>query len=168
MTATKGTYVQWLSEAQIAEERLTPELRRRLLLQPLAQPFPAPLRRAAQGRADRSLGRRQPAYGFASARHLFQGGDSGGAPPQGRPAPRQAVAALRRLHRRVHSDPCRRHALRPPRLHRAHLGRARVHGGLASLLQEVWPRPCHDRWHPLFTTSAGFPEDVLPIFRTRQ
>jgi transposase len=27
MTATKGTYVQWLSEAQIAEERLTPEQR---------------------------------------------------------------------------------------------------------------------------------------------
>jgi hypothetical protein len=34
--------------------------------------------------------------------------------------------------------------------------------------REIRPGPKKDRWHPLFTTSAGFPEDVLPIFRTRQ
>jgi hypothetical protein len=34
--------------------------------------------------------------------------------------------------------------------------------------REVRPGPKKDRWHPLYTTSAGFPEDVLPIFRARQ
>jgi hypothetical protein len=34
--------------------------------------------------------------------------------------------------------------------------------------REVRPGPKKDRWHPLYTTSAGFPEDVLTIFRTRQ
>jgi hypothetical protein len=34
--------------------------------------------------------------------------------------------------------------------------------------REVRPGPKKDRWHPLFTTCAGFPEDVLSIFRTRQ
>jgi hypothetical protein len=34
--------------------------------------------------------------------------------------------------------------------------------------REVVPGPKKDRWHPLHTTSAGFPEDVLTVFRTRQ
>jgi hypothetical protein len=34
--------------------------------------------------------------------------------------------------------------------------------------REIRPGPKKDRWHPLYTTSAGFPEDVLPIFRARQ
>ncbi len=34
--------------------------------------------------------------------------------------------------------------------------------------REVVPGPKKDRWHPLYTTSAGFPEDVLTVFRTRQ
>ena len=34
--------------------------------------------------------------------------------------------------------------------------------------REVRPGPKKDRWHPLYTTSAGFPEDVLTIFRARQ
>ena len=124
MTATDGAFAQWLSQAQIAEDRLTAEqrgllqarlclpatLRRRLLFQPSAQPFPAALRLRTQGRSDRPLGRHQPAHGLAAARRLFQGGDSGGAPPHGRPAPRQTAAALCRPHRRVHPDPCRRHA----------------------------------------------------------
>jgi len=38
----------------------------------------------------------------------------------------------------------------------------------AIVCREIRPGPKKDRWHPLFTTSAGFPEDVLPIFRTRQ
>jgi hypothetical protein len=34
--------------------------------------------------------------------------------------------------------------------------------------RQVRPGPKKDRWHPLHTTSAGFPEDVLGVFRTRQ
>jgi hypothetical protein len=34
--------------------------------------------------------------------------------------------------------------------------------------REVCPGPKKDRWHPLYTTSAGFSEDVLTAFRTRQ
>jgi hypothetical protein len=34
--------------------------------------------------------------------------------------------------------------------------------------REVVPGPKKDRWHPLYTTSAGFPADVLPVFRARQ
>jgi hypothetical protein len=34
--------------------------------------------------------------------------------------------------------------------------------------REIAPGPKKDRWHPLYTTSAGFPEDLLPLFRTRQ
>lgn len=34
--------------------------------------------------------------------------------------------------------------------------------------REIRPGPKKDRWHPLYTTSAGFPEDVLSIFRARQ
>jgi hypothetical protein len=34
--------------------------------------------------------------------------------------------------------------------------------------REIRPGPKKDRWHPLYTTSAGWPEDVLPIFRARQ
>jgi len=34
--------------------------------------------------------------------------------------------------------------------------------------REVRPGPKKDRWHPLYTTSAGFPQDVLTIFRARQ
>jgi hypothetical protein len=34
--------------------------------------------------------------------------------------------------------------------------------------REIRPGPKKDRWHPLYTTCAGFPEDVLPIFRARQ
>lgn len=34
--------------------------------------------------------------------------------------------------------------------------------------REVRPGPKKDRWHPLYTTSTGFPEDVLPLFRYRQ
>jgi hypothetical protein len=34
--------------------------------------------------------------------------------------------------------------------------------------REVVPGPKKDRWHLLHTTSAGFPEDVLTVFRARQ
>jgi hypothetical protein len=34
--------------------------------------------------------------------------------------------------------------------------------------REIAPGPKKDRWHPLHTTSAGFPEDVLGVFRARQ
>src|SRR5262249_6596986 len=68
---------------------------------------------------------------------------SGGATPPGRSAPRQTAAPLCWPDRRVHPDACRRHPLRHPRLHRTHLGRARVHGGLAPFLQEVRPRSGH-------------------------
>src|SRR6516225_8871407 len=34
--------------------------------------------------------------------------------------------------------------------------------------REVVPGPKKDRWHPLYTTSAGCPADVLPVFRARQ
>jgi len=34
--------------------------------------------------------------------------------------------------------------------------------------RQVVPGPKKDRWHPLYTTSAGFPEDVLTVFRSRQ
>jgi len=34
--------------------------------------------------------------------------------------------------------------------------------------REVRPGPKKDRWHPLYTTSAAAPEDVLTIFRARQ
>jgi hypothetical protein len=34
--------------------------------------------------------------------------------------------------------------------------------------REVVPGPKKDRWHPLHTTSAGFPGDVLQVFRGRQ
>jgi hypothetical protein len=34
--------------------------------------------------------------------------------------------------------------------------------------REIRPGPKKDRWHPLYTTCAGFSEDVLTIFRTRQ
>ena len=34
--------------------------------------------------------------------------------------------------------------------------------------REIAPGPKKDRWHPLYTTSAGFPEDLVPLFRTRQ
>jgi hypothetical protein len=34
--------------------------------------------------------------------------------------------------------------------------------------REIVAGPKKDRWHPLYTTSAGFPEDVLTVFRQRQ
>jgi hypothetical protein len=34
--------------------------------------------------------------------------------------------------------------------------------------REIAPGPKKDRWHPLFTTSAGFDTDLLHLFRTRQ
>jgi len=34
--------------------------------------------------------------------------------------------------------------------------------------REVRPGPKKDRWHPLYSTSAGDPEDVLTIYRARQ
>ncbi len=34
--------------------------------------------------------------------------------------------------------------------------------------REVRPGPKKDRWHPLYTTSTAEPEDLLPLFRTRQ
>jgi hypothetical protein len=34
--------------------------------------------------------------------------------------------------------------------------------------REVRPGPKKDRWHPLYTTSTGGPEDLLPLFRARQ
>ena len=34
--------------------------------------------------------------------------------------------------------------------------------------REVRPGPKKDRWHPLYTTSAGYPEDLLRVYRTRQ
>jgi hypothetical protein len=34
--------------------------------------------------------------------------------------------------------------------------------------REIVPGPKKDRWHPLYTTTAGFPEDVLKVFRGRQ
>ena len=36
------------------------------------------------------------------------------------------------------------------------------------ICREVRPGPKKDRWHPLYTTCAGDPEDVLTIFRARQ
>jgi hypothetical protein len=36
------------------------------------------------------------------------------------------------------------------------------------LCREIRPGPKKDRWHPLYTTSAGFPEDVLQVYRSRQ
>jgi hypothetical protein len=34
--------------------------------------------------------------------------------------------------------------------------------------REVRPGPKKDRWHPLYTTSEGEPQDILPCFRGRQ
>jgi hypothetical protein len=34
--------------------------------------------------------------------------------------------------------------------------------------REIRPGPKKDRWHPLYTTSAAAPEDVLTMFRARQ
>jgi len=34
--------------------------------------------------------------------------------------------------------------------------------------REIRPGPKKDRWHPLYTTGVGEPEDVLTIFRARQ
>jgi hypothetical protein len=34
--------------------------------------------------------------------------------------------------------------------------------------REMRPGPKKDRWHPLYTTSAAEPQDLLPIFRGRQ
>src|SRR5262249_18720161 len=34
--------------------------------------------------------------------------------------------------------------------------------------REIVPGPKKDRWHPLYTTSLGDPEDVLTMFRARQ
>jgi hypothetical protein len=34
--------------------------------------------------------------------------------------------------------------------------------------RETRPGPKQDRWHPLYTTCEGFPEDVLTIYRGRQ
>jgi hypothetical protein len=34
--------------------------------------------------------------------------------------------------------------------------------------REIRPGPKKDRWHPLYTTSAVEPQDLLPIFRGRQ
>ena len=34
--------------------------------------------------------------------------------------------------------------------------------------REVRPGSKKDRWHPLYTTAAGEPQDILPIFRARQ
>ena len=34
--------------------------------------------------------------------------------------------------------------------------------------REIAPGPKKDRWHPLYTTGAAYPEDVLTIFRARQ
>jgi hypothetical protein len=36
------------------------------------------------------------------------------------------------------------------------------------ICREIVPGPKKDRWHPLYSTSALEPEDVLGIFRTRQ
>ena len=157
MVATDGAFAQWLSQAadcRTALHRratrlvavrlcLSATLRQRLLFQPAAQPFSAALRLRTQGRADRPPGRLQPADRLPSARRLVQGGHPGSPPPHGRPAPRQAAATLCRPYRRIHADPWRRHPLRHPRLHRPHLGRTRVHGGLVPFLQEVRPRSRH-------------------------
>jgi hypothetical protein len=34
--------------------------------------------------------------------------------------------------------------------------------------REVRPGPKKDRWHPLYTTAEGEPQEILPIFRARQ
>jgi hypothetical protein len=34
--------------------------------------------------------------------------------------------------------------------------------------REIRPGPKKDRWHPLYTTSTADPQEVLPIYRTRQ
>jgi hypothetical protein len=36
------------------------------------------------------------------------------------------------------------------------------------ICREIVPGPKKDRWHPLYTTAAAEPHDVLTIFRTRQ
>ena len=38
----------------------------------------------------------------------------------------------------------------------------------AVVCREIRPGPKKDRWHPLYTTAAGEPQDILPIFRARQ
>ena len=51
---------------------------------------------------------------------------------------------------------------------RRHSRRDRRSGGADDRLSGGGPGPKKDRWHPLHTTSAGFPEDLLTVFRTRQ
>jgi hypothetical protein len=36
------------------------------------------------------------------------------------------------------------------------------------LCREIRPGPKKDRWHPLYTTAEGEPQEILPIFRARQ
>ena len=36
------------------------------------------------------------------------------------------------------------------------------------ICREIRPGPKKDRWHPLYTTAEGEPQEILPIFRTRQ
>ncbi len=155
--ATTGWFGTMADPRSISEARLTAEQRGVLQAAfafrqrcgddyystPPARPFPAPLRLRPQGRPDRSPARHQPAHRLAPARPLLQGGDPAGPPPHGRPALRQAPAALCRPHRRVPPDPSRRHAATTSRLHRAHLRRPRLHGGLAPVPQEVRPRSGH-------------------------
>ena len=157
MVATDGAFAQWLSQAQIAEPRCTAAQRGLLqcafafrqrcgsdyyssrLLSHFLLHCDSGLKVAQIARL---VGFSRPT-GLPSARRLVQGGHPGSPPPHGRPAPRQAAATLCRPYRRIHADPCRRHPLRHPRLHRPHLGRTRVHGGLVPFLQEVRPRSRH-------------------------
>src|SRR5215813_8565591 len=68
---------------------LPPAGRRRLLFDAAAQPLPPALRFWSCRGANCALAGDQSPDGLASARRLFQRGDSGGAPPYGRPAPWQ-------------------------------------------------------------------------------
>jgi hypothetical protein len=47
-------------------------------------------------------------------------------------------------------------------------GESEDQGVRTLVCREIVPGPKKDRWHPLFTTSAGFETDVLHLFRTRQ
>ena len=154
MTVTDGAFGLWLSQARIAEQRLTAEQRGRL---PAAFAFRQ--RCGADYCSSRVLShclrhchsrlkvaQRARWVGFSRPTAAHQQGVSSQEAIQaahhrlaGRAA-RQTAAALCRPHRRVHPDPSRGHPLRHARLHRAHLGRARLHGRFAPLHQEVRPR----------------------------
>ncbi len=149
MGGTDGAFAQWLSQVEIAEDRLTAEqrryllqaafclpapLRRGLLFQPAdLQSFPAALR-SLDSRSHRSysLGRR-PAVAHSLAALAGISSKEGGASSRshrmaGRPCTANCCrSALRGPIAEFIPDPCRRQPLRHfSTSSSAHLGRARV------------------------------------------